>query len=275
MIFIGENIIKRESFPDGTPLIKLDPINVENGLSYNDHMVVINWFYESMDELFTVYCLVGHLRNAGFETISLYMPYLPNARQDRVKNEEDVFTLKYFCQIINSLNFKWVHVVDAHSSVGPALIDRVINEVPRSVLLNVFTKLDRNEKVDMDNLIIFYPDEGAMKRYSQLVEHPYAFGIKRRNWEDGKIMGLDVISSESLEGKDILIIDDICSRGGTFFHSAKKLKELGVNKIYLYVTHCEDTIHKGELLESGLIEKVYTTNSILNEYHEKIEVIEL
>ena len=275
MIFIGENVIERESFPDGTPLIKLDPIDIENSLSHSDHMVIINWFYESMDELFTVYCLTEHLRDAGFESISLYMPYLPNARQDRVKNEEDVFTLKYFCQIINSLNFKWVHIVDAHSSVGPALIDRVINEAPRSVLLNVFTKLDRNEKVDIDNLVIFYPDEGAMKRYSQLVEHPYAFGIKRRNWEDGKIMGLDVITSESLEGKDILIIDDICSRGGTFFHSARKLKELGVNKIYLYVTHCEDTIHKGELLESGLVEKIYTTNSILNEYHEKIEVIEL
>ncbi len=275
MIFIGEHIIETKHFPDGTPLIKLDPIDIENTLSPNDNMVIINWFYESMDELFTLYSLVGHLRDNCFETISLYMPYLPNARQDRVKNEEDVFTLKYFCQIINSLNFKWVHILDAHSSVGPALIDRVINESPRSVLLNVFTKLNIVEKIDMDNFVAFYPDQGAMKRYSDLLDAPCAFGIKNRTWEEGKIDSLEVITSESLEGKDILIIDDICSFGGTFYRSAKKLKELGANKIYLYITHCEDSILKGELFKSDLIEKVYTTNSILNECHEKIEVIEL
>lgn len=275
MIFIGEHIIETKHFPDGTPLIKLDPMDIQCDFGSNGGMTIINWFYESMDELFTLQCLVGYLRDNCFETICLYMPYLPNARQDRVKNEEDVFTFKYFCQIINSLNFKWVHILDAHSSVGPALIDRVINESPKTILLTVFTKLNTIEKLDMDNLITFYPDEGAMKRYSQLIESPYAFGVKRRNWEDGKITGLDVITSEPLEGKDVLIIDDICSRGGTFYHSAKKLKEMGVNKIYLYITHCENTILEGELLTSGLIEKIYTTNSVLTKTHEKIEFIKL
>ena len=70
-------------------------------------------------------------------------------------------------------------------------------------------------------------------------------------------------------------MDDICSRGGTFYHSAKKLKELGAKEVCLYVTHCENTIIEGELLTSDLIEKVYTTNSIFTKEHEKIEVFEL
>jgi ribose-phosphate pyrophosphokinase len=61
--------------------------------------------------------------------------------------------------------------------------------------------------------------------------------------------------------------------GGTFYHSAKKLKELGAAKIYLYISHCESSILKGEVLTSGLIEKVYTTDSIFTQKHEKIEVI--
>lgn len=110
---------------------------------------------------------------------------------------------------------------------------------------------------------LFYPDEGSMKRYSGLINSPYAFGVKKRDWKTGNIEGLDVIGAEDqIKGKDILIIDDICSRGGTFYHSAKKLKELGANKIYLYVTHCENTIFEGELLTSGLIERVFTTDSI-------------
>ena len=69
------------------------------------------------------------------------------------------------------------------------------------------------------------------------------------------------------------IIDDICSRGGTFYHSAKKLKEHGANDIYLYVSHCENTILEGDLLKGDLIKRVYTTDSIFIKSHEKIEVL--
>jgi ribose-phosphate pyrophosphokinase len=124
------------------------------------------------------------------------------------------------------------------------------------------------------DLVAFYPDEGSMKRYSGMVNLPYAFGIKKRNWETGKIEGLDVAGAvDQIAGKDILIVDDICSRGGTFYHSAKKLKDLGANDIYLYVSHCENTIFEGDLLKGDLIKKVYTTDSIFTKEHEKIEVL--
>jgi ribose-phosphate pyrophosphokinase len=79
---------------------------------------------------------------------------------------------------------------------------------------------------------------------------------------------------KGIAGKDVIIIDDICSRGGTFYHSAKALKEAGAANIYLYVTHCENTIHEGELLNSDLIKHIYTTDSILTKKHEKITIIE-
>ncbi len=130
------------------------------------------------------------------------------------------------------------------------------------------------EKIADPQLLIFYPDEGAMKRYSSYTDRPFAFGIKKRNWNTGKIEGLEVSGmTECIQGKNILIVDDICSKGGTFLFSAKKLKELNANKIYLFVTHCENTILKGEVLTSGLIEKVYTTDSLLTISHEKIEVL--
>jgi len=68
-------------------------------------------------------------------------------------------------------------------------------------------------------------------------------------------------------------VDDICSKGGTFYHSAKKLKELGAKEVYLYISHCENSILQGEVLTSGLIERVFTTDSILTEEHEKITVL--
>lgn len=102
---------------------------------------------------------------------------------------------------------------------------------------------------------------------------PIVFGIKKRDWKTGKILGLDVISDTDLTDKRILIVDDICSRGGTFKFSSIKLKELGAKDVALYVTHCEDTIKDGELLTSDLISKIYTTNSICHIKHDKIEII--
>lgn len=271
MISIEDYIVTPSKFPDGTMLLKLDfgDINFDK-IYIKEGFLVLNWYYENDAEIITLYMVAKHLRENGFEDLALYMPYLPNARQDRVKNNEDVFTLKYFCEFINSLNFKWVHIFDAHSAVGPALLNNCINENPRSTICNTLNLIKDN-----DELLIFYPDEGAMKRYSQLISLPYAFGVKRRNWETGKIESLDVIGGDSIKGKNILIIDDICSRGGTFYHSAKALKELGANKIYLYITHCENTILEGDLLESGLIEEVFTTNSIFTKEHKKINVIEI
>jgi ribose-phosphate pyrophosphokinase len=194
------------------------------------------------------------------------MPYIPHARMDRVKNKEDIFTLKYFCEVINSLDFKNVKVFDPHSDVAPALLDRVIIYTPESLISYVV------DHIDSENLLFYFPDAGAAKRYSSMISAPYTYGNKIRDWETGQIKGLTIADSALVNGKDILIIDDICSRGGTFYHSAKALKEAGAKNIYLYITHCENTILEGELLTSGLVEKIYTTNSIFTKEHEKIEV---
>ena len=94
------------------------------------------------------------------------------------------------------------------------------------------------------------------------------FGIKKRDWSTGKILGLD-IAGDSPKDRNVFIIDDICSYGGTVFHSAKKLKSMGCKNIDVFFTHCENSIEKGELLKGDLIHRIYTTNSLctLNDTH--------
>lgn len=277
MILLNGFKIEQGKFPDGTLLMKFD-----REFDFNN---VIMWKYESDAEMFAVMCLVNHIRDHKEDAyIELVLPYVPNARQDRVKSDEDIFTLKYFCQFINSLKFNKVRVQDVHSNVSLALLDRVHDYGINYPLHKALTKIvfaetgsamqeDRDECYE--NLVVFFPDEGAMKRYSsEITEFPIAFGIKNRDWKTGQIKGLNLMNGEAVKGKNVLIIDDICSRGGTFYHSAKALKEAGAANIYLYITHCENTIHEGELLNSDLIKHIYTTDSILTKDHKKITVIE-
>ena len=65
-----------------------------------------------------------------------------------------------------------------------------------------------------------------------------------------------------IQGNNVLIIDDICSRGGTFYHAANALKEAGANNIYLYITHAEYTMIEGDMYNQDIVRKIFTTNSI-------------
>lgn len=265
MIKVDGQEIKTGNYPDNTLLVKAPTLR---GVS--DGCVNFTWYYENDAELFTLICLKKHY--AHKRTSYLWMPYCPHARMDRVKTPDDVFTLKYFAEVINSLNFTQVTIYDPHSSVCTALINNVRVLEPTPFIEQTLFEL----KSDSNDFMVFYPDEGAMKRYSGMFKIPYAFGVKKRDWATGQILGLDAMGDvEGIAGKRILIIDDICSKGGTFYHSAKKLRELGAKEVYLYITHCENTIFEGELLKTDLINKIYTTNSIFTKEHEKIEVFKL
>ena len=273
MIRLNGRVVEQSHFPDGTLLMKVNPYKGEFKIDRSRSPIIIDWHYENDAELFTLICLKRHLDRLTNPSVVLYMPYIPHARMDRVKNDGDVFTLKYFCETINSLHFESIHVYDAHSNVSLALLNNVeqlnINGYIRST--SQFICDERGEYP-----VFYFPDEGAMKRYSENASgEPYAFGIKKRDWETGQIQGIQIQNEKVIQGRDILIVDDICSKGGTFYYSAKALKEAGAKNIYLYITHCENTILTGELLTSGLIERVYTTNSIFTKEHEMIEVFKL
>lgn len=262
----GNKIDLSKRYPDGTLNLKVDP-HMKSGS-------VIRWYYERDEELVALCFITLHLRDRGLGKIHLELPYVPNARMDRVKHDEEVFTLKHFCTIINSLAFSSVRILDPHSSVCPALLDRVQMTDITQAVISIYDMIKKDTRSDKD-LIIFYPDEGSMKRYSCMVEKKYAFGVKNRDWNTGKIRGLSIVGAENVAGKDVLIVDDICSRGGTFYYSAKALKDAGANDIYLYVTHCENTVLDGDLLNGDLIKEMFTTDSIFTKSHDKITVLPL
>ena len=265
MIKVNDTEIKVGHFPDGTQSIEFSDTQPY------DNINKVEWFYDSDEEVFTLMCVVDMIRRISKNPrIKLWIPYLPNARMDRIKKPEQNFSLKVFANFINSLNFDKVVVYNVHSNVSEALIDNIVNIDP---IFDVDAVIS-NYKPD----VIYFPDEGACKRYADLAcikesGLPVIFGIKKRDFATGKILGLDVISDTDLTGKKVLIVDDICSAGGTFKFSAMKLKELGASDVALYISHCEDNIQNGDLLKTDLISKIYTTDSILHISDPKIQII--
>lgn len=255
----GNIIIDQNHFPDHTLLLKIhnQQFDYRSTISYE-------WNYENDSELFTLICLRKHF--AKYSHHQLIMPYIPHARMDRVKTAEDVFTLKYFCEVINSLNFNEVFVLDPHSNVSTALLNNVI-----TMDVDLSQHIQNAVQSIPNDPIFYFPDEGAMKRYSEHTPGLYAFGIKKRDWETGQIQGIQIQNEEAVKGKDVLIVDDICSKGGTFYYSAKALKEAGAANIYLYVSHLEESVLSGDLwkamVDGKLINKIYTANPLFDIGH--------
>lgn len=274
MIKVNDEAINIEHFPDGTQKLSVESMWKASG----DY--VIDWKYEREEELSTLIYITRHLRNNPYtKSVRLKMNYLPNARMDRIHEKQEVFTLKSFADVINWLDFDLIEILDIHSNVGAALINNAIIETPKIYIDKVIRKIDK----DNTELILYFPDEGAAKRYSDMFpKYKYCYGEKKRDWDTGKILGLDIKSNGiGLSGKTILMIDDIIAYGGSLYYSANILKRNGVDKIYAFATHTENSIlnrEKGTLiksLENNTVERLFTTNSIFTGEHEKITVMEV
>ncbi|MBP1308814.1 ribose-phosphate pyrophosphokinase [Paenibacillus sp. 1182] len=204
---------------------------------------------------------------------SLLITYMPYSRMDRQEGNS-VFTLKSVARFINQMKFDSVTIIEPHSDVTPALVDRSRILYPTLTLLKKVLKLI---EFDPNKDYIYFPDAGAAKRYGkgkELKGFKQLVGHKSRDFETGKLEKLEIVGDVDRKDYKVLIIDDLCSFGGTFSWGSEKLREKGAFEVYLLVTHCEESIYQKGLLDSGLIQKVFTTNTMLNESkHKNLEII--
>lgn len=247
MIFIDDNKVNIRRFPDGTFSQRI-PLTIEK----------IEWRYETDREIIDIFYIVKHLNSKGVLP-EIYIPYLPNARMDRTKEDDEVFTLDYFSELLNTLKFSCVYVLDPHSKVCLEKINGIKALSPEIFIKNTVSMIDD------PNLVVYHPDKGSVDRYSKMLNSPYAYGNKKR---EGDTINLELLNRDLVKDKNVLLIDDICSAGGSFTKSMAELKKAGAKDFYLYVTHCERTIFKGESIK--MASKIFTTNSIFREEFKEI-----
>lgn len=239
MIRLNDVEIKATIFPDKTSQVwKVEPLL----LIAQDFF--IQWEFESEAELMHLAQLT---RLLGRGHKSLYLPYLPYGRQDKVPANDSTFALWSFAEFINMMNFDKVICFDPHSSVAGDLIFRFLPMYPITEI-NAFAA---ETKADC----VCFPDKGAVNKYTPLIQRPYIYGDKTRDQLTGQITGYKLHGDP--EGKRVLIVDDICDGGGTFVLLAAELISRGVKEIHLYVSH--GIFSKGlQVLRNAGIQRIFT-----------------
>ena len=235
------------------------------------------------EDLWHLNQLVDAYNNLGI-TPDITIPNLIDAQADRRFNHRQSSGLKLVCKFLNEMkaNFKIFH--PHNPEVVEALIDNVEIIDNSKFIKNVFSNLYRNNKdlyplkyvrrigkPDFSNIILMSADAGGFKPLMKLCDKINWTGEtascnKYRYYENDKTILKQGVPKQDFEGKDILIVDDICVYGGTFKGLVKMLREHNVGKLYLAVSHITIQNHKNDHI-FGYFNKVFTTNSKYDEYY--------
>ena len=243
MIKLNGHEIKPTMFPDGTSQVWEIP---EEAFDLDENTVC--WEFENEAELIHL----AQLKTLLDETlepsalIHLEMPYYPYGRQDKNVSNETTFARKTFEDILYHLNFDEIWTIDIHSK------SKLASNISPENYINIAL-------FETKPTVIVFPDKGAANRYSRMFHEMYRLISfeKQRNQLTGEITGLKPESTDFNESDRILVVDDICDRGGTFIGIAQELQKLGVTDINLYVTHGLFTGEPNALTNVG-IKRVFT-----------------
>jgi ribose-phosphate pyrophosphokinase len=253
---------KIHSYPDGGKY-------AETLNSHTKPLKYLVYHINSYEDLF----LLKSLKDSNPKLSTILIPCLFQQQHDRRFSPNQSFELKLVCDFINSCNFDEVHLYHPHSDVAPALINNcvVIDNTffIQNVLLSIHdTKHTVNgtvqnthfkEKV-WEYLTLMSSDAGGFKPLMKLCNEikwkGETFSASKARDRENLIQ---VIDRQDFNGKDILIIDDICVYGGTFIGLAQMLRERNAGKLYLAVSHL--TVQEPNPQLFNLFETVFTTAS--------------
>ncbi|TDQ30169.1 ribose-phosphate diphosphokinase [Tenacibaculum caenipelagi] len=251
------------TFSGGEPHIKIIS-ELENVTE-----VTITHRIQSFNDIGTLLLATNALKNMGIKKLHVVLPYFPAARQDRLMVSGEPLSVKVYADIINAQNYESVTIFDPHSEVTPALLNNCKVVDNHKFIEKITQQLS-------DDLLLISPDGGALKKIYKVAAHLQNYEVvecsKSRNVKTGQLTGFKVYADD-LQGKDCLIVDDICDGGGTFLGLAKELKAKNAGNLYLAVSH--GIFSKGfEELEKYFT-KIFTTDSFKTTENKNCIQIEL
>ncbi len=241
-----------DRFPDGEKIIKCD-----DDVRGKDCFIVQPTCDPVDANLVELLIFLDTLKRASASRVTAVIPYFGYARQDRKDEGRVPITAKLTANLITTAGADRVLTMDLHAAQLQGFFDIPVDHLMAEPVLRGYflgKKIDR--------LTVLSPDVGNIKRasrYAQNLGGELAIIHKRR------LTGTDVVCDEiigELENRNILMIDDMISTGGTVCEAAEIAKGRGAKKIYVGATHGLFSGQAVERLSNAQIDEVIVTDTI-------------
>jgi len=240
------------TFPDGETFVKINE-NVRG----RDVFIVQPTSPPSNQNLMELLIMVDAARRASAARITAVIPFFGYARQDRKDQPRVPITAKLVANLLTAAGVDRVLTVDLHAQQVAGFFDIPVDHLFALPVLHKYLRTKYQH-----DFVVVSPDVGGLKMasaYSQSLGAGLAIVAKRR-MSATEIESLYVIGD--VEGRDVLLIDDLTETAGTLTSAAKILKRHGAATIRAGVSHAVLSSMAHERLRQSEIVELITTNSV-------------
>jgi ribose-phosphate pyrophosphokinase len=257
-------MIERKRFSDGEIWVKYGE-NIR-GLD----VFIIQSTNPPSDNLLELLIMIDAARRASAKTITAVIPYFGYARQDRKDQPRVAITAKLMANLLTVAGSDRIITMDLHAPQIQGYFDIPFDHLYGSSVFRERIELHKK------NLVVVSPDVGGIKiarAYAKMLDCALVVIDKRRPKQNiAEVMNI----IGEVDGKDILIVDDLIDTGGTIVGAIEALKNEGALEIYGAITHSVLSGNALDRIKDSHISKLYVSDTINIEginQHKNIEVI--
>lgn len=243
------------SFPDSESFVRFN----EN-IRGTDVFLVQSTSSPANHNVMELLIMIDAAKRASAARVTAVLPFFGYARQDRKDQPRVPITSKLVANLLVAAGVNRILTMDLHAQQIQGFFDIPVDHLYASPVF--FEDLSSR---NTENLTIFSPDVGGMKManaYAEVLGCPLGFVAKRRTGAS-TVEAMNLVGE--VEGREILLVDDMTETAGTLTAAAKILKERGAQKVSALVSHCMLNETGRERLSQGLLDELITTNSVIME----------
>lgn len=242
--------LELKKFSDGEIWVKFKE-NIRGGDVY-----LVQSTHTPAENLMELLIMIDAAKRSSVSRVTAVIPYFGYARQDRKDQPRVSITAKLVANLITVAGADRVIAMDLHAAQIQGFFDIPSDHLYASP---VFLDLFRNKS---ETLVVVSPDTGGIKlarSYAKKLNAQLVVIDKRRP-KQNQTEVMNIIGD--VDGKDVLLVDDLIDTGGTIVSAIQALKQKGAKNIYGSVTHAVLSGQAVEKIEKSDLKKLYVTDSI-------------
>ncbi|MEW5826617.1 MAG: ribose-phosphate pyrophosphokinase [Candidatus Bipolaricaulota bacterium] len=224
------------------------------------------------EHLMELLLIIDAVKRASARTVIAVVPYYGYARQDRKHTGRVPISARLVANLIETAGADRMLTMDLHAGQIQGFFNIPVDNLRADW---IFADHIRTCVEGLDNAVIVAPDAGGAVRARMVAEQldlPLAILEKRRSQDGSVVSVMNVIGD--VAGKNVILVDDIISSGGTLVKAACALHENGALSIRAYATHGIFSGDAWDLLAGCPLKRVVVTNTIFSERAEKSGIVD-
>jgi len=239
-------------FPDGESKITLQKIPKKSVI------LVVQSTYPPVDtNMLQALSIISQVRKISSRTFAI-IPYMGYARQDKQFLSGEVITMSVVAKMLQSAGAKKVIVVDIHSNTALNHFN-----IPTENISAVPELAKYFKKLNLKNPLVVSPDAGGSsrsKKFASLLKSDFIVLKKHRDRKTGKV-SIQTTKAD-VQGKDLIIVDDMISTGGSVIKAAQFLKKQKCKRVFVACTHGLLVGDAEKKIRKAGVSRIISTNTI-------------